>query len=83
MLRAFKSNRVAKIDQVDKLREHMSGFALSLVPDSQKDIEVAFQALSDQWDDPERVLNSRLKGLRQVATLRTWIPKADPVALHS
>ena len=64
MLRAFKSNRVAKMDQVDKLREQLSGFALSLVPDSMKDIDAAFQALSDQWGDPERVLDSRMKQLK-------------------
>ena len=64
MLRAFKSNRVAKVDQVDKLRECLSGFALSLVPDSMKDIDTAFRALSDQWGDPERVLDSRLKELK-------------------
>ena len=60
MERAFKSNRVPKVDQVDKLREQLSGFALSLVPDSVKDIEVAFKSLEDQWGDPERVLTSRL-----------------------
>ena len=38
--RAFKANRVPRVDQVDKLREHISGFALSLVPDTVKDIEV-------------------------------------------
>ena len=69
MVRAFKSNRVAKVDQVDKLREQLSGFALSLVPDSQKDIDVAFQALSDQWGDPESVLDSRLKELRGLGKL--------------
>ena len=59
MERAFKANRVPVVDQVDKLREQLSGFALSLVPDSMKDIQVAFKALHDQWGDPERVLDNR------------------------
>ena len=69
MLRAFKSNRVAKVDQVDKLRECLGGFALSLVPDSMKDIDAAFQALSDQWDDQERVLESLLKELKGIGNM--------------
>ena len=40
MERALKANRVPKVDQVDKLRENLSGFALSMVPDSVKDIKV-------------------------------------------
>ena len=55
MERAFKSNRVPKVDQVDKLREQLSGFALSLVPDSVKDIEFAFKSLEDQWGEPDRL----------------------------
>ena len=66
MERAFKANRVPKIDQVDKLRENLSGFALSLVPDTVKDIEVDFQALSDQWRDPERVFHSPLREFRKL-----------------
>ena len=69
MERALKSNRVPKVDQVDKLREHLSGFALSLVPDSVKDIEVAFKALEDQWGDPGRVLESRQQDLKKLGNL--------------
>ena len=47
MERAFKANRVPLVDQVDKLRENLSGFALSLVPETTKDIKIAFEALSD------------------------------------
>ena len=69
MERALKVNRVPKVDQVDKLRENLSGLALTLVPDSVKDIDVAFQALHDQWGDSERVLNSRLKELSKLGPL--------------
>ena len=41
---------VPKVDQVDKMREQFSGFAPSLVPDSMKDTEVAFQALVIGWE---------------------------------
>ena len=37
MERALRANKVPKVDQVDKLREHLSGFALLLVPDSTRD----------------------------------------------
>ena len=69
MERALKANRVPKMDQVDKLREHLSGFALSLVPDTVKDIEVAFKALEDQWGDPGRVLESRQQELKKLGNL--------------
>ena len=69
MERAFKSNRVPKVDQVDKLREQLSGFALSLVPDSVKDIEVAFKSLEDQWGDPDRLLNSRVNELKKLGNM--------------
>ena len=69
MERAFKANRVPKVDQVDKLREMLSGFALSLVPDNMRSIDAAFQALKQQWGDPERVLESRLVELRKLGPL--------------
>ena len=70
MERALRVNRAPKVDQVDKLRENLSGLALTLVPDSVKNIAVAFQALHDQWGDSERVLNSRLKELSKLGPLQ-------------
>ena len=39
------------------------------MPDSVRDIEVAFQALHDQWGDPSRVLESRLNELKKLGNL--------------
>ena len=49
MEKAFRANKVAKVDQVDKLSEQLKGFAKSLVPDNMRDIADAFKALSEQW----------------------------------
>ena len=42
MVKAFRRNAVGKSDQVEKLRKVLSGFALSLVPESTESIEKAF-----------------------------------------
>ena len=45
MVKAFRRNCVGKSDQVEKLRKVLSGFALSLVPESTESIEKAFETL--------------------------------------
>ena len=45
MLKAFRRNGVGKSDQVEKLRKVLSGFALSLVPESTENIDKAFENL--------------------------------------
>ena len=60
---AFLKNRVPRDERVDKLREHLRSKALSLVPDSTKDIAAAYQILKDAFGDPARVLDHKLKAL--------------------
>ena len=48
MENAFLKNRVPRDERVDKLREHLRSKALSLVPDSTKDIAAAYET-EDPW----------------------------------
>ena len=64
MIKAFRRNGVAKADQVDKLRSVLSGFALSLVPDSTDSIDKAFTTLKSAFGDPKKVLEDRMKKLK-------------------
>ena len=63
MTKAFRRNQVGKSDQVEKLRKVLSGFALSLVPESTETIDKAFETLSNAFGDPKKVLDDRMKKL--------------------
>ena len=69
MIKAFRRNGVGKSDQVEKLRKVLSGFALSLVPESTKSIEKAFETLKTAFGDPKKVLEERMKKLKAVGDL--------------
>ena len=69
MVKAFRRNGVAKADQVDKLRTVLSGFALSLVPESTETIEKAFSTLKSAFGDPKKVLEDRMKKLKALGDL--------------
>ena len=69
MIKAFRRNGVAKIDQVDKLRSVLSGFALSLVPDSTDSIDKAFTTLKGAFGDPKKVLEDRMKKLKSLGDI--------------
>ena len=62
--KVFKHNKVAKSDQLDKLRKCLSGFALTLVPETTEGIEKALSTLKSAFGDPEKVLANRLKKLK-------------------
>ena len=66
LVRAFRRNGVGKSDQVEKLRKTLSGFALSLVPESTETIEKAFATLKSAFGDPKKVLEDRMKKLKAV-----------------
>ena len=78
MEKDFRANKVVNVDQVDKLREQLSGFAKTLVPDNMRNIADAFQALSEQWGDPERVLDSRLRDLKKLGPLPDRVMNGQP-----
>ena len=62
--KAFKHNKVAKSDQVDKIRKYLSGFALTLVPETTESIDKAFSTLKSAFGDPKKVLANRMKLLK-------------------
>ena len=51
----------SKSDQVDKMRENLRGIALKRVPQTIKEISVAWQNLSEAFGSPSIVLKERLK----------------------
>ena len=65
----FKRNQVAKQDQIEKLRENLKGQALRLVPETTKDIDVAWSILKDAFGDAARVLQHRLDILHDMGDL--------------
>ena len=69
MMKAFRRNGVAKADQVDKLRSVLSGFALSLVPESTETSDKAFSTLKSAFGDPKKVLDDRMKKLKATGDL--------------
>ena len=60
---AFMKNRVPTDERLDKLREHLRGKALALVPESTKDITAAYQVLKEAFGDPGQVLDHKLISL--------------------
>ena len=69
MVKALRHNKVAKADQVERLRKTLSGFALGLVPESTESIDKAFATLKAAFGDPRKVLDERMKKLRHVGDL--------------
>jgi hypothetical protein len=56
---------VPLIDQVPKMREYLAGHALNMVPESVKEMNVAFDTLRSRYGDEERVLNLRIGELKR------------------
>ena len=69
MNECFRKNRVPQSDMVDKLRENLKGQALKRVPESVKDIDVAWQNLSEAFGSPMIVLKERLKSLAKLGNI--------------
>ena len=67
--KAFKHNKVAKVDQLDKLRKCLSGKALALVPESTEGIEKALATLKAAFGDPEKILAHRLGKLKSFGNM--------------
>ena len=67
--RAFAVNKVTREDKVRKLRKCLSGHALSLVPESLKEIETALQNLSDAFGDATQLMRHRIDSLKKLGKL--------------
>ena len=77
MTKALRHNKVSKADQVERLRKNLSGFALGLVPESTESIEKAFTTLKAAFGDPRKVLDERMKKLKQVGDLPSERPSGS------
>ena len=69
--KVFKHNKVAKVDQLDKLRKCLTGKALALVPETTEGIEKALATLKAAFGDPEQILAHRLKKLKTFGDMPT------------
>ena len=65
----FKKNQVAKSDQLDKLRENLRGAALKRVPDTIKDLLIAWKNLEEAFGSPLVVLKERLRCLSKLGNI--------------
>ena len=63
MEQRFRENKVRKKEQVAKLRECLSGSALSRVPDGVSSIDEAFKRLSEAFGNPSKIMDFNLKSL--------------------
>ena len=66
IIKAFRHNKVAKSEQVEKLRKYLSGYALVLVPQTTESIEKAFETLKSAFGDPQKLLANRLKKFKLI-----------------
>ena len=55
VIKAFRTNEVAKSELVNKLRKVLSRFTLSLVPEITASIEKALSTLQNAFGDPSKV----------------------------
>ena len=66
-IKAAKQNMTTRADQISKLRENLSDFPLTLVPESMEDINDAFSRLADTYGDCQKLVNFELKKLEKMA----------------
>ena len=69
MEKAFQKNRFVLNDQFDKLKENLRGEALKHVPETVKDLEIAWSYLKEGFGDPLRILKERIKALDTIKAL--------------
>ena len=90
--KAFVQNRTTKADQLEKLRESLTGYPKKLIPEnSTKSVEQAWEILGKAFGDPERVMDyfldkleefgkfPRKKGGGGVRTQIEWLLKIESV----
>ena len=67
MMKGFKSNKVRREDQVKKLRENLFDQPKTLIQEDLDSIEIAWKILDEMYGDPERVLNAKLKKIKDLS----------------
>ena len=76
---AAENNKISRHDQVDKLREQLTGSALNHLPiDGIKDIDHAWEYLNQAFGNPHTCLNHRLAKVTEMPGLTDNIEKQDP-----
>jgi hypothetical protein len=76
---AAENNKISRHDQVNKLREVLTGSALSHLPvDGIKDIDQAWEYLNQAFGNPHTCLNHRLAKVTEMPGLTDDIEMQDP-----
>ena len=76
---AAENNKISKTDQLEKLREVLTGNALNHLPvDGIKDIDVAWEYLRQAFGNPHTCLNHRLAKVTAMPGLTDNLQKQDP-----
>jgi hypothetical protein len=77
--KAARDNRISKRDQVEKLREVLTGKTLAYLPqDGIGDIENAWEYLDQAFGNPYTLLNFRLNKIREMVGLTNMVEENDP-----
>jgi hypothetical protein len=72
-------NKISRKDQVDKLREVLSGRAKDHIPlDGIRDIEHAWELLDQAFGNPQTVLNFRLARVNSKENLTDKVQETQP-----
>ena len=61
--KAFKHNQVSKSAKVAKLKECLKGNAKTIIPESMKDIDLAYSTLEKAFGDPTKLLKVKINSL--------------------
>ena len=67
--KAFTKNKVTRSDKVKKLRECLRGYPKKLVPESIKDIDVAYEALNQAYGDPTKLQRHWTSAIKKLGKL--------------
>ena len=69
MEKSVQKNRVVLNDQFEKLKKNLCGEVLKHVPETVKDLEIAWSYLKEGFGDPLRILKESIKALDTIKAL--------------
>ena len=67
--KAFKHNQVSKSAKVTKLKECLKGNAKNIIPESMKDIDLAYATLEKAFGDPTKLLKVKINSLIRLSEI--------------